>query len=763
MAVRALLLLASGLAAGMCLAAEPRAILDQYCAACHNDRAKVAGVSFDKTDPSKPAAEPELWERVIRELRSGAMPPAASPRPAKADAGAFVSTLEAALDRAAAEKPNPGHYLLHRLNRTEYGNAIRDLLALDIDVSSLLPPDDESYGFDNIADVLGVSPGLLEQYFNASRKIAALAVGDPAVAPVAETFRTRPDLSQDQHVDGLPLGTRGGFVVRHNFPLDAEYTLKAVLARNSVEVTRGLEESHQVEILIDGARVFAAAVGGKGDTDLATKNPVASREALGARLQTNVRIKAGPHEIGVTFVQKNHAEPDSILQPFLRTTLDPVNETGLPHIEKLVVAGPYKATGPGDTPSRRRIFICTSDDLPCATKILSRLACHAYRRPVTDADLQPLLAFYKGGGIERALRLILSNPQFVFRLEHDAPGLHRVNDLDLASRLSFFLWSSIPDDELLSAAEQGRLRDDKELERQVKRMLADPRSSSLVTSFADQWLFLRNLRAIAPDPRTFPDFDDNLRQSMRRETETFVDSIIHEDRNVLDFLHADYTFVDERLARHYGIPNIYGSRFRRVRIEDPQRRGLLGQSAVLAVTSYATRTSPVLRGKWILTNILGTPPPLPPPNTPPLKENAEEPMPASVRARMEEHRKNPACAGCHATMDPLGFALENFDAVGRWRTQGEDNTPIDATGVLPDGTKVASPATLREALLAQPNQFASTLTAKLLTFALGRGLDYNDAPAVRKIAADAAASDYRFSAIILGIIRSVPFQMKASS
>jgi cytochrome c5 len=764
-------LIAVGLAsAALAIAADSRIVLNQYCAGCHNDRANIAGVTFDKADPSNPAADPELWERAIRKLRAGAMPPDGSPRPAKADVDNMVTTLESALDRAAAAKPNPGRYLLHRLNRTEYGNAIRDLLALDVDVKTLLPPDDESYGFDNIADVLGVSPGLLEQYVNASRKIAALAIGDPAVAPIADTYGTRPDLSQDQHIEGLPLGTRGGFVARHNFPLDAEYTLKAVLARNSVEVTRGLEEAHQLEILIDGARVFQASIGGKEDTALATKNPVASRESLEARLQTRIRIKAGPHEIGVTFVQKNHAEPDYILQPFLRTTLDPVNETGLPHVEKLIVAGPYKATGPGDTPSRRRVFICATEDQACATKILSTLARRAYRRPVGKTDLEPLLAFYNDGrangtfdaGIQSALRLILSNPQFVFRLERDGAGLHHISDLDLASRLSFFLWSSIPDDELLSAADQGKLKDDAELERQVRRMLADPRSSSLVTNFAGQWLFLRNLRAVTPDPRTFPDFDDNLRQSMRRETEMFVESIIRDDRSVLDFLRADYTFVDERLARHYGIPNIYGSRFRRVKIDDPQRRGLLGEAAVLAVTSYATRTSPVLRGKWILTNILGAPPALPPPNTPPLKESSEESKPTSVRERMEEHRRNPACAGCHATMDPLGFALENFDAVGKWRSKGEDKLPIEASGVLPDGTKVDSPSSLRDALLAHPERFASTIAEKLMTFALGRGLDYNDAPAVRKIATDAAASDYRFSAVILGIVRSVPFQMKIS-
>jgi Protein of unknown function (DUF1592)/Protein of unknown function (DUF1588)/Protein of unknown function (DUF1587)/Protein of unknown function (DUF1585)/Protein of unknown function (DUF1595) len=757
--------------AGACLpasAADPRALLDNYCVRCHTQ--------FARADLSNIPADTELWEKTINKLRAGVMPPVGSPRPPKADAAGLIATLETALDRAAAAKPNPGRFILHRLNRTEYANAIRDLLSLDIDVSSLLPPDDESYGFDNIADVLGVSPALLEQYVNASRKIVRLATGDVTIGPVVDTYRTRPDLSQNQQVEGLPLGTRGGLLGRHNFPLDADYTLKVVLARNSVEVTRGLEEPHQIEILIDGERVFQATVGGKEDTDLATRNPISSSEKLEARLQIRTHIKAGPRNVGVTFVRKDNAEVDTLLQPFLRTTLDPVNEVGLPHVESLIVAGPYNASGSGDTPSRRRIFVChpanASDELPCATKILSALARRAYRRPVTDADLEPLLSFYRIGrgegnfgnfetGIQRAMRLILSNPQFLFRIEREPAGLaagsvYRIGNVELASRLSFFLWSSIPDDELLRAD----LSAPAELERQVKRMLADPRSESLVTSFADQWLFLRNLRAVTPDPRSFPDFDDNLRQSMQRETELFVGSILREDRSVLDFLNADYTFLDERLARHYDIPGIYGSRFRRVRIEDQTRRGLLGQASVLAVTSYATRTSPVLRGKWILTNLLGTPPPIPPPNTPPLKENAESDHPLTVRERMEEHRRNPACAGCHSNMDPLGFALENFDAVGKWRTRGEDGARLDASGLLPDGANVDGPASLRNALLSHSDQFVSTLAEKLLTFALGRGLDYNDAPAVREIAAEAARGDYRFSSLILGVARSVPFQMK---
>ncbi len=750
--------------AGAAFAADPRALLDNYCVRCH--------AQFAKADLSNIPADAELWEKAINKLRAGAMPPMGSPRPAKADTAGLIATLETALDRAAAAQPNPGRFILHRLNRTEYANAIRDLLSLDIDVSSLLPPDDESYGFDNIADVLGVSPALLEQYVNASRKIVRLATGDVTIGPVVETYRTRPDLSQDQQVEGLPLGTRGGLVARHNFPLDGDYTLKVVLARNSVEVTRGLEEPHQIEILIDGERVFQATVGGKDDTDLATKNPISSREKLEARLQIRTHIKAGPRNVGVTFVRKDNAEADTLLQPFLRTTLDPVNEVGLPHVESLIVEGPYNPSGSGDTPSRRRIFVCHNDELPCATKILSALARRAYRRPVTDADLEPLLSFYRAGrdsgnfetGIQRALRLILSNPQFLFRFEREPAGLaagsvYRIGNVELASRLSFFLWSSIPDDELLSAD----LSAPAELEKQVRRMLSDPRSESLVNNFAEQWLFLRNLRAVTPDPRSFPDFDDNLRQSMRRETELFVDSIVREDRSVFDFLNADYTFLNERLARHYDIPGIYGSRFRRVKIEDQARRGLLGQASILAVTSYATRTSPVLRGKWILTNILGTPPPIPPPNTPPLKENAESGRPLTVRERMEEHRRNPVCAGCHSTMDPLGFALETFDAVGKWRTRGEDGTRLDASGVLPDGANVDGPTSLRIALLSHSDQFVSTLAEKLLTFALGRGLDYNDAPAVREIVAEAARGNNRFSSLILGVVKSVPFRFRAAT
>jgi hypothetical protein len=566
--------------------------------------------------------------------------------------------------------------------------------------------------------------------------------------------------------------------MHYNFPLDGKYAIKVVLARNTVDVIRGLEEAHELEILVDGARVFLASVGGTSDTEALVKNPAEARMLIEGRLQARVPVKAGPRTVAVTFRQHDAAEDDYILEPFLRTTLDPVNEAGLPHIDQVVVSGPYNASGPGDTPSRRKIFVCrpanASEEVGCAKKILTGLARGAYRRPITPADTEPLLSFYQAGrnqagnfdaGIERALRLILSSPEFVFRFERDPATLaagasYRVDDLELASRLSFFLWSSLPDDELLNLAAANKLSDPATLDGQVRRMLADPRAQALATNFAAQWLYLRNLKNFAPDPNEFPDFDDNLRQSMLTETEMFFESVVNEDHNVLDLLNANYTFVNERLAHHYGIPNIYGPRFRRVTVNDEARRGLLGQGSVLTVTSYATRTSPVLRGKWILTNILGTPPPAPPPNVPALKENNEGGKVLSVRERLEEHRKSPACASCHKIMDPLGFSLENFDAIGQWRANSEDGAPIDASGVLLDGSKVNGPATLRAALMSRPEVFVSTLTEKLMTYALGRGVDYNDEPAIRAIVARAASDHYHFSDLVAGIVKSAPFRMK---
>jgi mono/diheme cytochrome c family protein len=754
-----------------------RALVDRYCIGCHSDRLKTGQLTLQNLDLSNPASHAETWEKVIRKLRTGSMPPPGLPRDVAA-LDKFANYLETSLDRAVAAKPNPGRATLHRINRTEYQNSVRDLLALNIDAAQLLPPDDESYGFDNNADVLGVSPSLLEQYVNASSKIARLAVGDPTIGPVATTYKTRPDLSQLNRMEGMPLGTRGGLVERHNFPLDGEYSVKIILARNTVDVTRGLEEVSEVEILIDNARVFSTKIGGKEDTDKVTVNPNAMMEELATRLTAKIPVTAGPHNVAATFVKRNSAQEDYILQPFLRSTLDPVNEAGLPHIEAMVVAGPYNPTGVSKTPSREKIFTCNpkqaSDEVRCAREILSNLAKQAYRRPVTDRDLEPLLSFYqasrnRGGnfdqGIESGIRMILSDPQFLYRYEPEpanvaAGGVYRISDLELASRLSYFLWSSLPDDTLLTLATQNKLRDNSVLEQQVRRMLADPKADALVDNFAAQWLYLRNIKSTFPDPQEFPNFDDNLRQDLRTETSMFIASIFREDRPVTDLLDANYTFVNERVARHYGIEGVYGPRFRRVQIIDENRRGLLGQASILSVTSHTTRTSPVVRGKWILSNLLGTPPPPPPPDVPALKENTAGVKPTSVRERLELHRENPACASCHKLMDPLGFALENFDATGRWRSTDAGGSKIDSSGVLLDGTAVDGPVALRKALLARPNVFVTTFSDKLMTYALGRGLDYNDMPALRAVVRQSADNQYKFSSIVIGIVKSVPFQMK---
>jgi len=747
-------------------ASPQRKLLDQYCVTCHNQRVKTAGLMLDKMDVDHPSEGAEVWEKVVRKLRGGMMPPQGMPRPDKPTTDGFISWLETSLDRAAAAQPNPGRSPLHRLNRSEYANAIRDLLALNIDVTALLPADDEANGFDNIADVLKVSPSLLEQYLTASRQISSLAVGDPSTTPISQIYRVPPDLAQDEHIEGLPLGTRGGLLIHQNFPLDAQYDISVKLLRNIVGYITGLEWPHQLEITVDGARVFLAPVGGEEDNKMMDANLGIAGDALDARLKARIPIKAGPRTVVVTFLRKNSAESVEPLQPFTRD-LDLQNMNGIPLIDYVDITGPFQATGPGDTPSRRQIFSCrpanTGEEMPCARKILTTLTRRAYRRPVTEKDLELPLRFYQDGrtggsfdaGIEAALRLILADPKFLFRSESETPN---ISDLALASRLSFFLWSSLPDDQLIEIAAQGKLKDQPVLEHQVKRMLADPRADALVSNFAGQWLFLRNLQSSVPDRDTFPDFDDNLRQAFRRETELFFASIMREDRSVLDLLNADYTFVNQRLAEHYGMPNIYGSQFRRVKLVDENRRGLLGQGSILTVTSYPNRTSPVLRGKWILENILGTPPPPPPPNVPALKENSEGSKPLPMRALLEEHRKNAACASCHRIMDPLGFSLENFDGIGQWRTK-EPGGVVDASGQLADGTKVDGPGALRKALLSHPDQFVETMTEKLLTYALGRGLEYYDMPAVRSIAHDAARNNYRFTSLIMGIVNSTPFSV----
>jgi cytochrome c5 len=752
-----------------------RALLDQYCVKCHNQQVKTAGLMLDKADLNDIPGGADIWEKVVMKLRSGMMPPLGQPKPDQASIHSMVSLLETTLDNASAARPNPGRASLHRLNRTEYGNAIRDLLDLEVDVKELLPPDDESYGFDNIADVLRVSPSLLEQYLGASRKISALAVGDPAITPLKQIYRVPPDRAQDEEIDGLPLGTRGGLMIRENFPLDAEYQFDIVLLRNVLGYMKGLEWPHQIEIAVDGERVFLSPVGGDDDNRASDANFAAAADMIDARLRARIPLKAGPHEIVVAFLRKNASETAEPLELHAYDH-DLQNMNGNPQVDHVDITGPLQATNSGDTPSRRRIFTCkpanTADETSCAKKILSTLARRAYRGPVAASDLDSLMGFYevarkKGGfeaGVQNALRVMLATPKFLFRAEPDpanvTPGqIYKIDDVSLASRLSFFLWSSIPDDDLLAAAEQGKLKDPAVLNAQIKRMLADRKSQALTKNFAGQWLFLRNLQSSRPDNKTFPDFDDNLRQAFRKETELFFDSIMREDHNVVDLLTADYTFVNERLAKHYRIPNIYGTHFRRVKLADETRRGLLGHGSVLTVTSYPNRTSPVLRGKWILENIMGTPPPPPPSTVPPFPENEEGAKPRPIREILEEHRRNPACATCHAVMDPLGFSLENFDATGEWRKKDKSG-PIDPSGVLADGTKVDGPVALRQALLKHPERFVDTMTEKLMTYALGRGLEFYDMPVVRGIVREAAKQDYKFSALVFNIVKSAPFQMK---
>jgi hypothetical protein len=757
--------------------ASERALVDKYCVVCHNDKLKTGGISLQSADMSNIPAGAETWEKVIHKLSLGAMPPQGMPRPDQASIDHLVSWLSASIDHAAATKPDPGRATLHRLNRTEYANAVHDVLGLEIDPAPLLPADDESYGFDDIADVLRTSPSLLERYMSASWNLSRLAVGDPAITADTSTYRAKPDLSQNGHMEGLPLGTRGGLAIRHYFPLDGEYVIKVRLWRATADVIKGLEELHQVEISIDDQRVKLATIGGKDEQELSYTNSGKSAEEIDARLTVRVPVKAGLRTVVATFMAEGEAQDDNILEPFERANLDPLDFRGLPAVDRVSITGPLKSTGPGDTASRRLIFTChpaaRAEELPCAKKIIGTLARKAFRRPVNDNDLETLLSFYQKGrneggtfdsGVEAAIQLILASPEFLFRFEPDPPALatgavYHINDVELASRLAFFLWSSIPDEQLLNLAALGKLHEPAVLEAQVKRMLADPKSKALVDNFADQWLYLRNLKNINPDFETFPDFDDNLRQAMKKETDLFIASIIRDDRSIMDLIDANYTFINERLARHYGIPNIYGSDFRRVTLTDDRRRGLLGQASILTVTSLPTRTSPVDRGKWILTNLIGMPPNPPPPNVPALKEHSDPGKLTSLRQRMEEHRQNEPCKSCHKLMDPIGFSLENFDAVGQWRTTDE-GAKIDPAGVMFNGAKIDGPESLREILMAKPEIFAGVFTEKLMTYALGRGVQYYDMPAIRNILREAGKDDYRVSAIVLGIVKSVPFEMK---
>ena len=770
-----------------------REVLNQYCVVCHNQQLRTAGLALDTVDLSNVPKGAEVWEKVLDKLQSQAMPPTGMPRPDAAFYHGLATYLETSLDYAAAVKPQPGRVAIHRLNRAEYTNAIRDLLDTEIDGDSMLPVDDSGYGFDNIADVLSVSPMLLTRYMSAAGKVARLAIGDPDIRPNLETYDIPYTLEQnDRMSEDLPFGSRGGIAIRHDFPRDGEYVIMIRLQRAGIEHDRqiiGLDRQHQLDVRLDGERVKLFTVGGDSAGKKKGFGYDSAAKTTGADLEFRFSAKAGVREIGVNFVNDDW-EPEGVLQSSLAEyrLLDKSSEgrsdsagdkEDEPAVSQVSIEGPYNAQGMGDTASRRRIFIChpasSADELPCAEKILSALARRAYRRPVTDKDIRPLLDIYKIGrsqggfdaGISAGLQRMLVSPEFLFRIEPDPAKLpvdaatYRIDDLEFASRLSFFLWSSIPDDQLLNIAAAGKLKDPAVLEHQVRRMLADPKSKALVTNFFGQWLYLRNMPLIHPDPEAFPDFDENLREAFEQETQLFVESNLREDRSIVNLLNADYTFLNDRLAEFYGIPNVYGSQFRRVSLAGhDERRGLLGEGSVLTVTSFANRTSPTLRGQWLLSNVLGTPPPPPPPNVPSLKEDKKE-QALTMRQRMEEHRANPACAVCHARMDPLGFALENFNGIGEWRTVGESNTPIDSSGSLPDGTKFDGPAGLRKLLLSHPDQFATSVTEQLMTYALGRGVEYYDKPAIRKIVREAAANDYRWSSVIMGIVRSTPFQMRS--
>jgi hypothetical protein len=775
--------------------APSREMLDKYCVSCHNDRAKTtgqaAGLSLAGIDPARIPDSAEIWEKVARKLRSGAMPPTGAPRPDQATADAFVTKLEASLDHAALVAPNPGRPAVHRLNRAEYANAIRDLLGMTIDARALLPPDDSAYGFDNIGDNLSVSPGLLDRYMAAARKIGRDAVGleSPDPEPPVTVYKVPKFYMQDDRVsEDLPFGSRGGLAAEHFFPLDGDYQIKIKMERNHSDVLRGLAEKNDIEIRVDRQLVKVFNVGGKAAVKYGQGNPCYATNtckasdveqiAEDANLDIRLPVKAGTHLVGVSFVDTKRAEPEGVQRPRVNAWQFDNADIGLSMIYTVTITGPYTGGMTGDTPSRRRIFVCRpasqSDEGACADRILSTLARRAYRRPVTKDEVKTLMAFYATGrssgtfdtGIEFALRRMLVDPQFLFRVEQNPTNAvpespYRISDLELASRLSFFLWSSLPDEELLDLAARGRLKNPDVLEQQVKRMLRDERSRALIDNFGGQWLFLRNVRLATPNPDIYPDWDENLREAYQTETELFFASMLREDHSVFDMLTADYTFLNEQLARQYHIPNVYGSHFRKVMLPaDSPRRGLLGQGSILLVTSYADRTSPVKRGKWLLENLLGTPPPDPPPNVPPLADTVIRAT--SIRERMEAHRKNPVCAACHARMDPLGFALENFDGIGGWRDE-DGGKKIDASGALPGGAIFDGPSGLRTMLLTHKYDFVTTVTDKLMTYALGRGTEYYDAPAVRQILHDAEANNYRWSSIILGIAKSTPFQMRRAA
>ena len=767
-------------------AAKSKAFAEKYCVTCHNKRAALPADSPINLEPASfddLLGHAATFERVIRKLSVRAMPPPGMPRPAEAEYAAFTNWLATSLDRAWEGHSNPGRFVVHRLNRAEYANAVRDLFDVDLDVSDLLPTDGAEFGFDNIATSLKTSPLLLEGYVNAAQRVAAMAVGDPKVRPGTTEHSISREFSQNGYIDGLPLGTVGGTVVHHVFPADAEYKLSGRLVRGVQEGYAGVEGNDQpytFVITVDGAEVYSAPIGGPKDTEIQAADLAAAQPIIDKRMTGRAFVTAGPHEVGFTWKERPFEKQD-VWEPARRDSQEVHFVGGMPKLRTVSIDGPYNVRGVSESPSRRRLFVChpgpNADETACAAKILSNLARRAYRRPVTAADVEAPMGFYKqarksGGsfddGVRAGVARVLSSPYFLYRIEKDPPDArpgvaHPVSDIELASRLSFFLWSSIPDEKLLDLAAAGKLRAPGELAAQVRRMIADDRSDALVDNFTGQWLQLRNLEAKAvPDILLFPDFDDNMRKGFRKETELFFGYILRDDRSTLDLLNADYTFVNERLARHYGIPGVYGPQFRKVKIPDPNRRGLLGQGSILALTSVATRTSPVFRGKYVLSTFLNTPPPQPPPNVPSLEEsNKGKPTAAkTVRAQLELHRSNPGCASCHKVIDPAGFALENFDSTGKWRDKGPEGTPLDVAGTLADGSQINGPAALRAAIAGRPNAFTTVVTEKMLIYALGRGLEPADKPGVRKIVKKAAQNDYRLSSIVMGIVESAPFQMR---
>jgi mono/diheme cytochrome c family protein len=764
-----------------------RAFLNQYCVGCHNTKnAQPASdpVNLEKASLDNVLADAATWERVLRKLSVRAMPPQGSRRPQEAEYADFTKWLADSIDRAwTAHGTSPGRYVVHRLNRTEYGNAVRDMLAIDIDTTDLLPTDGADFGFDNIAASLKTSPLLLDRYVTAAQRISTLAVGNPKELPGTTEYTVSREVTQNAHIEGLPLGTSGGIVVRHIFPADGEYKLSTRLFRGIEEGYVGVESNDTpftFVLTIDGAEVFSATIGGTKDHEEQSKSLTEYQPVIDNRLTTRVPVTAGPHDIGYTW-RERPAEKQDVWQPALRDSQEVHMVGGTPRIRTAFVEGPYKATGVGATPSRERIFVCrpaaAAEEAPCAERIFTNLTRRAYRRPVTADDVQPPLTFYRQArqngetfddGIRAGLARVLSSPSFLYRIERDPAGIrpggaHLVSEIDLASRLSFFLWSSIPDETLLDLAASGRLRQPGVLAAQVKRMIADPRADALISNFTGQWLQLRNIEAkVAPDLLMFPDFDDNIRKGFRRETEMLFGYILRNDRSALELLKADYTFINERLAKHYGISGVYGERFRQVKLTDSNRFGLLGHGSILSMTALATRTSPVFRGKYVLSTFLDTPPLAPPPNVPTLDESNKESDSASktVRDQLEQHRKNPACAGCHRVIDPPGFALENFDSVGQWRTSMPNGAKIDANGLLADGTKVNGPVELRQAIVSRPEAFATVITSRMMIYALGRGLEPADMPVVRRIVRKASQNGYRLRTIVNEIIESAPFQMR---